>query len=261
MQYYTQSKSENVRTIFIFVLVCIVIAMIELIGVIRPLQQLYTSLTAPFSQRSSLIVFHINMNINQVFSYWSATQTVDRLERENALLQAELAQLQSLKKENEELKALVTGTNATETITTRNTGTIINYAVPSVVAHTNKSIQVGQLVLSQNTLLGIVTESYGAQARIELLSSSQTKPLLIKTEQGVEGTIIGNNKRIVMTDIARDASIKPGERISTVGQEGIPRDIFIGTISDKVEEPTSPVLSFVVSQPISFFETTVVELK
>lgn len=261
MQYYTQTKPEILRTTLLYVVVVLLIGVVERIGVIRPLQQFFSTAMTPFSSYSSNLVFHTNSVLNNMGNYWSATEQLARVQKETAILQAELVQVQSLKKENDELKALLTSRQSSTTDSIRNTGTIINYASPTVVAHNNQPITVGQLVLAQDMLLGLVSESFGTQGRIELLSSLQTQPLLVKTEKGVEGTLVGNNKRIIMTDIARDVTVTSGERISTMGQEGIPRDIFVGTVSEEVDEPTAPVLSFIIVQPFSFFDTTVVELE
>lgn len=260
MQYYIQSRFYWVRTVIIYCLLTCIIFIMELIGVVKPLQQLYGLVTQPLAIISSGLTYKLNTGILRTRELWNATNELALTKKENAILMAEVSQLELVRKENQALKLLIGADSQVGSSSTKKRfATIIGYASPTITFE-NATLVPGSLVLSQGTLLGFVDEVVNNQASVVLLSSRQTKPLLVRSESGVEGIITGNNRSIIITDIPKDVQPKSGERLVTAGQEGVPASIFVGTISEVVESPTSPVLSFVVNQTVSFFNSTLVEI-
>lgn len=261
MNYYLQSKYQTVKLFTSYIVVLLLLVLLQVIKLTQPLQQMLSYVITPLTTFSSQVVSRANNGIEDVVSTWSAVEKLEQLQKENAVLQAEIALFDGIKKENESLKAMIGSTTTNSTQETKNIGRVINYASPLIELNTPEKVSVGSLVTAEGTLLGVITEIFQNQAKVELLSSLQIKPLIVKTDSGVEGILVGNNKRIVITEMPRDATIKQGEKVVTVGQEGTPANIFIGTISERIDQPTSPVLSANIVQPISFFSTTIVEIK
>lgn len=260
MKYYVQTKYDIVRSTVLYLCVFAVIGLIESIGLLRPLQASMLGMLAPVSKITSSVVSSVYWQVGVWQQMRLSSIRVTELERENAVLQAQLSQLETVKKENDSLKVLMGA--RTDAVAKKSTvATITNYALPTIDIGSDQNVKEGQLVMSQDTLLGIVTKVYEQQSEVEILSALHSKSLLVKTESGIQGILHGDNKRIVITDIPRDVEIKVGERVSTYGQQDVPANIFIGTVASKIDRPTAPVQSAIVSQPLTFFDSTVVEIE
>lgn len=261
MKYRVQSQSESLKTAFLYVVIMVVVVFLEFIGLIKPLQNFYNQFLTPISVQTANLTYAFQRPLLFATKVFDATNHLSKLTKENTLLKAELTQLQSLQKENLELKALLGQVSITDNQKPVRLATIINYASPMIVTHDGQELKTGQLVLAQGVLIGLVDEVSGNQGTIQLLTSSRVQTILVKTESGEQGTLIGNSRRVIMTDVAIDVPLISGERVMTSGQNGIPRDILIGSVSELIDSPTAPILEYAVVQPVSFYELSVVEVR
>ncbi|OGJ37209.1 MAG: hypothetical protein A2383_03285 [Candidatus Pacebacteria bacterium RIFOXYB1_FULL_39_46] len=204
---------------------------------------------------------------NQVFGFWKdveklpkAIQRIQDLELRLAETSASLAELESLRRENEELKFLL---NNTDRIGERVvlTSPIVAFARPAIAAGSAEGVQVGSAVLSRDILLGQVSAVSAHEARIALLSSKDARSVLAKTSLGTMGLIRGDGKKIIFDEVAKTEPLMVGERIITAGQPQIEQNLSIGRITKIIDSPSASVKQAIVEQYVSFFEVPLVEIR
>ncbi len=181
------------------------------------------------------------------------------LEKRYTLALSELSELQYLRKENEALRALLENTNRTLG-ERRVAAPVVSLSYPAVSAGEEEGIIEGSMVTYQDTLLGVVREVSPHQSRVSLLVSRDSVPVLATTDSGVQGLIRGDGKRTLLTEVPREAALTVGEKVVTLGQQGIRRQVFIGTISRIDTRASAPTQTAVVEQLVSFYEAPIVEV-
>lgn len=105
----------------------------------------------------------------------------------------------------------------------------------------NQGIQENMAVMAGNGLIGRVSEVYPTSSKILLLTSKQSSEGMvsarIQTDKkgnsaiGVISDYDPTNKQFIMTQVAPDAKVKPGDRVITSGLGGvIPSTLLIGEV-------------------------------
>jgi cell shape-determining protein MreC len=241
-------------------IVLLIFLVIDVVGLTPPLTGLINRLLLPVRQ-----VWVVSFN--QVFVVW---QGVWRLPRSVARIQdlelrlaessTSLAELESLRRENEELRFLLSSTERLEERTVI-TSPIIAFARPAVAAGRQDGVTVGSVILSRGILLGQVSAVSEHEAEVVLLMSPEAGPILAKTATGTLGLIRGDGRKILLDEVAKDAPLMVGERVVTAGQPQIEQNQPIGRITSIIDDPTASVKQAVVEQYASFFEVPLVEVR
>ena len=205
--------------------------------------------------------------LNQVYGGWQnalklpkSTARIQDLELRLAEASASLAELSTLRRENEELRFLLTNTDRPSGRTVI-TAPIVAFAQPAIAAGSQAGINVGAVVLSRNTLLGQVTKVGQYESQVTLLLEAGAQPVLAQTESGVKGLVIGDGRKVLFTQVPKESVINVGDRVVTSGQPQIEQDLPIGRIVSVINEPVSSVQTAVIEQYASFFSTSVVEVR
>lgn len=188
-----------------------------------------------------------------------AAQRIQDLELRLAEASASLAQLETLKRENEELKFLLNNTDRSSGRTII-TAPIIAFARPAIGVGSQAGIQPGAVVLSRSTLLGQVSVVSTYESQVVLLFEKDAPPVLAKTASGVEGLVVGDGRKVLLTQVPKDKVLSVGEQVVTLGQPQIEQNLPIGKISTVINDPTASAQSAILEQPASFFETPIVEV-
>lgn len=237
------------------------ILIMELTGFVKPVQQVvYQDLVEPsknwWVQVTTKLVTGSN-SFKKVFNY--ATHIQD-LERKLAAATAELTELETLRRENQELRFLLENTDRpqTRTILTR---PVVSLAKPAVAGGQDLNLETGALVISRETLLGQLSKINQHESQVVLLHEKEATPILAKTESGVEGIIRGDGRKILFTEVNKTDQLTVGEKIYTLGQNQVEQGILIGQVSFINRDLASSVQTAVVEQYVSFFESSVVEVR
>jgi cell shape-determining protein MreC len=187
--------------------------------------------------------------------------TVSRVtELENQLNDAfaKISELEQVEQENQELRqALGAQSRPFRTIIA---SPITSYGLPTISVGSQQGVIAGNPVLASDTLVGLVEVVSQHQSTVTLLSNSQSSTIVVRTEQGVEGLIRGDGKRIILTEVPQDKELVQGSRIVTAGQQSIPAQLFIGTVGQIISEQSAPVQTVIVEQLMSFYDVPVVEV-
>jgi cell shape-determining protein MreC len=137
---------------------------------------------------------------------------------------------------------------------------VISYGQPSISAGQTDGVKIGQPVLVAEMLVGLIKSTSTHQSTVDLLFQNTTSPILVKTESGVEGLVMGNGRDILLTEIPKEAEISIDELIVTVGQKQIRPQLVIGRIQQLIDQPSSPIRQAIIHQEISFYEALIVEV-
>ncbi len=186
----------------------------------------------------------------------SALEEVE-LKKTYAQALAQLSELERIKKENVALKALV-GDLGSSKQKRKIAAPIISYSLTAISLGREDGINEGDRVYSSDTLLGRVSSVEAHQAFITLLSDTHSQPVLVQTQRGVQGILVGNNTRLELTQIPVQAVVEKGDRVTTVGQEGIPAGEFIGLVAQVNQTQTAPTQTASIDQLQSFYSAVVV---
>lgn len=189
-----------------------------------------------------------------------AAQRIQDLELRLAEASTSLAELETVKQENEQLRAILTASTNLSDRTLISTP-VIAFAQPAVAAGQEAGVNVGAVVLSNNILLGQIAQVGRYQSTVVLLFAKESQPLLATTDQGVSGLVVGDGKKVLFTEVPKEAKLQVGERLVTLGQPQVEAGLPIGKIVKVTNDPVLSVQSAVVEQYVSFFETPIVEIR
>jgi rod shape-determining protein MreC len=190
---------------------------------------------------------------------YSSSQELSQIKVMYAQSLAQLTELESLKKENQQLRQMIENRHLSlnERIVA---APIVSYGYPAISVGINQEVREGNLVLVADTLLGRVVKVSQEESRIELLSSKEAQPVLVQTQSGLQGIVQGTGRGIVLTQLPPDVTVNPGERVTTLGQPGIKSGILVGIISADQVQATSPIKTVPLDQLVSFYTTSLVEV-
>lgn len=188
-----------------------------------------------------------------------ADRTIRELETKYAQTLAELSQLEGVKAENEALRSLLQDTDRTadQTLIAR---PIFSRSRSAIDAGAQQGIEEGMAVMVEQTVVGLVTETSPQFSLVTLLSELTQHSIVAMTESGHRGLIKGDRREVLFTEVPHEAEIILGEKVVTLGQPGVQRDLFIGTILREVKKPESPTKTYIIEQPVSFAEARVAEV-
>ncbi len=242
------------------IVIWLIIALGEFVGVAQPLTNLAQSIVQPVQKLSVHLLAVIISPFEYGHSLYKAQRRIQDLELRYAEASALLGSLDQLKAENQALRELIQ-IKQERTAPTQIAQPILSYSHPLISNGSNQGIQTGQLVLVANTLVGLVGDVSAAQSQVILLTQEGGPTMLVRTESGVQGLLKGDGKNVLLSEIPVAADLKVGERITTIGQAGIPRDVFVGRIARVIKTPEASVQTAVIEQIVSFYEAAIVEIQ
>lgn len=168
----------------------------------------------------------------------SLSARVRFLEQELAAATAESVHLQSLRKENDELRAALD-------LPQRSSGTLVTADVigpatdgVSDVIRINRGVRHGvragaPVVSSGGVVVGRVAEALDFTAAVDLLSGGRLRVAARDADTGAEGVVRGlRGLDVIIEAIPRTDTIRPGDRLVTTGIDGaFPPHLFIGRVN------------------------------
>lgn len=246
--------------ILVGILCLVVLAVWEFFLGIAALQRLVVPLTIPLSTqtvrlRHSLLLPFVPL------SNWHTNQTqLQQLKAELAQAEGRLAQLDQLRAENDQLRELLENRHL-QFASRHLARPIVSSIAPLVWLDEGNQVKPGWLVLYKDTILGQISSIEGQYARVALLTTSPDLRMLVRTEHGVTGLARSRNGRVVVTNIDPAAIVSIGERVTTVGQPGIPPGKFVGEVTEIEVAPNTANQTLVIDQLVSFYQTNVVEIE
>jgi rod shape-determining protein MreC len=198
-----------------------------------------------------------------VRSIFTTITEIDQLRKENAALRAENDQLEAeartaeeLRRENEQLTALLQLRNGLEyqttsaTVIARESGDVRRTVV--IDRGSDDGIETGDIVITAGgALAGRIVEAGSNFAHIALISDSTSTVIGQLSTAAVTGKVTGTGQErgeLIMADVDATATITRGEEVFTAGIElggGIrspyPKGLLIGRVIDVLRDPNEVV--------------------
>ncbi|HNV45045.1 MAG TPA: rod shape-determining protein MreC [Candidatus Woesebacteria bacterium] len=250
---------QKVGRYFLIIVVLVFIFLLDFLGLLAlpNLRRLAINWQAANYRAISTLV----RPVTQLKEFWQLRQRLEDLEYRYREASVQLTELAALREENQALRALLENSDRalSKNLITK---PISSFAKPVLAIGSDSGLQVGSLVLGEGNLLGIVEEVSQQQARVLLLKNMLEQGIVAKTESGVMGIVKGDGRNILLTEVASEETLNLRERVVTVGQEGIPPDIFIGRIiSLKEINPAKSTQEAILQQDVNFYELSLVEVQ
>jgi len=174
---------------------------------------------------------------------------IPALQRENSTLQAEndflerrVAELEFAEQENQQLHELLELSSQPEftPVTARVIARPYDLWLESVIinAGTSHGVRQGNLVVSGNGVIGLISEARGTYSRVQLISSPALAMGAVSEGEQIAGVIRGISAyRLKLDMVPAGSRVELGEKIYTRGVEAYegaednrPRGVFIGVV-------------------------------
>ena len=188
------------------------------------------------------------------------TGHLQNLELQFARASAELTELSALRQENEQLRTLVGQIDRAKKPMIL-AAPLFSLSTPAIAAGSNEGIKPGQLLFISQTLIGRVLTVTEHESTISLFWQKSSVPIVVQTESGVEGLLVGDGKNVLLTHVSPDAVLQIQDRLETVGQPGIPPHKYVGRIREIRATTSHPTQTAVIEQLVSFFEAKFIEVE
>ena len=218
-------QGVSIRARFLFFLM-LSLAVILVDGRLRALDDFRSALTSfltPFKEVVQLPGLFIENSAGYFISKKNLNEEIQRLTKENQLLQLDAARMEEMRQENENLRHLVSALAATtdHVVTTEVIG---RPADPfsrriQIAAGTLDGVQVGMPVIGPFGVLGQVSRTVSHQSEVTLISDHKSRISVINNRTGqiflLAGT--GDSGLLTVAFAQPSADLQPGDELVTSG--------------------------------------------
>lgn len=250
-------KTASLATIFI--VISLVLVMMDRRDMLVPLREGLSSVVSPVSEGFARVARGPDFRTDLEKQLERTQQEADALRAENANLQAQLAEFQSLdsaiqaearRPELDFVAATVIGQDPTG----KQKFIMINKGSAD-------GIEVGMAVTDPNYYVGQVVEVWDNQAKIMFIIDSSARVGAQLLDSQADGIVVGQwqvGGRLTMQNVDRDADVEDGEVVITSGvltteTRGVPPNIIIGTVfGEPTEAARSNEVSWEVRPAVDF---------
>lgn len=239
-------QGVSIRARFLFFLM-LSFAVILVDGRLRALDDFRSALTSfltPFKEVVQLPGLFIENSAGYFISKKNLNEEIQRLTKENQLLQLDAARMEEMRQENENLRHLVSALAATtdHVVTTEVIG---RPADPfsrriQIAAGTLDGVQVGMPVIGPFGVLGQVSRTVSHQSEVTLISDHKSRISVINNRTGqiflLAGT--GDSGLLTVAFAQPSADLQPGDELVTSGLDHLyPKAVLTAIVKSSTYVP------------------------
>lgn len=239
-------QGVSIRARFLFFLM-LSLAVILVDGRLRALDDFRSSLTSfltPFKEVVQLPGLFIENSAGYFISKKNLNEEIQRLTKENQLLQLDAARMEEMRQENENLRHLVSALAATtdHVVTTEVIG---RPADPfsrriQIAAGALDGVQVGMPVIGPFGVLGQVSRTVSHQSEVTLISDHKSRISVINNRTGqiflLAGT--GDSGLLTVAFAQPSADLQPGDELVTSGLDHLyPKAVLTAIVKSSTYVP------------------------
>ena len=239
-------QGVSIRARFLFFLM-LSLAVILVDGRLRALDDFRSALTSfltPFKEVVQLPGLFIENSAGYFISKKNLNEEIQRLTKENQLLQLDAARMEEMRQENENLRPLVSAIAATtdHVVTTEVIG---RPADPfsrriQIAAGTLDGVQVGMPVIGPFGVLGQVSRTVSHQSEVTLISDHKSRISVINNRTGqiflLAGT--GDSGLLTVAFAQPSADLQPGDELVTSGLDHLyPKAVLTAIVKSSTYVP------------------------
>lgn len=239
-------QGVSIRARFLFFLM-LSLAVILVDGRLRALDDFRSALTSfltPFKEVVQLPGLFIENSAGYFISKKNLNEEIQRLTKENQLLQLDVARMEEMRQENENLRHLVSALAATtdHVVTTEVIG---RPADPfsrriQIAAGALDGVQVGMPVIGPFGVLGQVSRTVSHQSEVTLISDHKSRISVINNRTGqiflLAGT--GDSGLLTVAFAQPSADLQPGDELVTSGLDHLyPKAVLTAIVKSSTYVP------------------------
>lgn len=239
-------QGVSIRARFLFFLM-LSLAVILVDGRLRALDDFRSALTSfltPFKEVVQLPGLFIENSAGYFISKKNLNEEIQRLTKENQLLQLDAARMEEMRQENENLRHLVSALAATtdHVVTTEVIG---RPADPfsrriQIAAGALDGVQVGMPVIGPFGVLGKVSRTVSHQSEVTLISDHKSRISVINNRTGqiflLAGT--GDSGLLTVAFAQPSADLQPGDELVTSGLDHLyPKAVLTAIVKSSTYVP------------------------
>ena len=239
-------QGVSIRARFLFFLM-LSLAVILVDGRLRALDDFRSALTSfltPFKEVVQLPGLFIENSAGYFISKKNLNEEIQRLTKENQLLQLDAARMEEMRQENENLRHLVSALAATtdHVVTTEVIG---RPADPfsrriQIAAGAHDGVQVGMPVIGPFGVLGQVSRTVSHQSEVTLISDHKSRISVINNRTGqiflLAGT--GDSGLLTVAFAQPSADLQPGDELVTSGLDHLyPKAVLTAIVKSSTYVP------------------------
>lgn len=239
-------QGVSIRARFLFFLM-LSLAVILVDGRLRALDDFRSALTSfltPFKEVVQLPGLFIENSAGYFISKKNLNEEIQRLTKENQLLQLDAARMEGMRQENENLRHLVSALAATtdHVVTTEVIG---RPADPfsrriQIAAGALDGVQVGMPVIGPFGVLGQVSRTVSHQSEVTLISDHKSRISVINNRTGqiflLAGT--GDSGLLTVAFAQPSADLQPGDELVTSGLDHLyPKAVLTAIVKSSTYVP------------------------
>lgn len=239
-------QGVSIRARFLFFLM-LSLAVILVDGRLRALDDFRSALTSfltPFKEVVQLPGLFIENSAGYFISKKNLNEEIQRLTKENQLLQLDAARMEEMRQENENLRHLVSALAATtdHVVTTEVIG---RPADPfsrriQIAAGALDAVQVGMPVIGPFGVLGQVSRTVSHQSEVTLISDHKSRISVINNRTGqiflLAGT--GDSGLLTVAFAQPSADLQPGDELVTSGLDHLyPKAVLTAIVKSSTYVP------------------------
>jgi cell shape-determining protein MreC len=221
----------------------------------------FNQLANYWKERNFRVLQKIAHPFNRFSLMWNLTARLEDLQYRYSEAAAVLVKMESLEKENQELRKILENSDRTYQSTVV-AAPVVSFAQSFVTVGSQAGIKIGAAVLYKDNLLGLIEEVQEKQSKVSLLAAMTENGVLAETKSGHQGLLKGTGREIILTEIAGDAKVEMGELVYTSSQVDLEKGLLVGKISRLVTSNQAEAgQTFVVEQLVNFYDLSLVEIK
>lgn len=239
-------QGVSIRARFLFFLM-LSLAVILVDGRLRALDDFRSALTSfltPFKEVVQLPGLFIENSAGYFISKKNLNEEIQRLTKENQLLQLDAARMEEMRQENENLRHLVSALAATtdHVVTTEVIGRLADPFSRriQIAAGALDGVQVGMPVIGPFGVLGQVSRTVSHQSEVTLISDHKSRISVINNRTGqiflLAGT--GDSGLLTVAFAQPSADLQPGDELVTSGLDHLyPKAVLTAIVKSSTYVP------------------------
>ena len=241
---FRQGVSIRARFLFFLMLSLAVILVDGRLQALDDFRSALTSFLTPFKEVVQLPGLFIENSAGYFISKKNLNEEIQRLTKENQLLQLDAARMEEMRQENENLRHLVSALAATtdHVVTTEVIG---RPADPfsrriQIAAGALDGVQVGMPVIGPFGVLGQVSRTVSHQSEVTLISDHKSRISVINNRTGqiflLAGT--GDSGLLTVAFAQPSADLQPGDELVTSGLDHLyPKAVLTAIVKSSTYVP------------------------
>ncbi len=236
-------RKREQKTIVVFIFIVLIVVLVLVFQ--TPLRSFFYTISEPIQSWFWEKGKNSSDVLNGAFSFSALTKENQFLREENAGLLSQIAELENLKKENQELREALDIGLADDYVLAEATVFSVNFEQDFVLINKGRDdgIEKGMAVIDfHNILLGRVEEVYANQSKVFLLSNENIKFSAEIEGERVSGLVRGAGRGLIILDLVpKEEELVSGLLITTAGLEAdFPQGLLVGRLGEIEKTDLAP---------------------